>query len=148
VNVQSGGLLKRCQDMREAGAARVCEYNFEHVAALVRLGHYNYQQARQGPLSIPIQVTAVEKDGYVGAGRITRFVESQKNAGAPIRLCFFRENIPHTMLSPYDNPAGTNMFWLEALLAGAADFIADGIPFPADDPNPPEHDGWPWCRIA
>ena len=70
-----------------------------------------------------------------------------QQAHGPAALCFMLNDVPHEMLSPYEN-VDLTMYWLPELLNYAVAFIAGEEFFPVE-PNPDEGTNTgPACLIS
>ena len=78
---------------------------------------------------MPTQIVGAGDERYVSNSRLTRFAETESLA-APVALCFLPDDVPHEMLTPYEN-IGRDMYWLDDLLQGLIRFVADGEFMPA-----------------
>ena len=70
-----------------------------------------------------MQVVTAGNEKYVSNARIDNLVERQSEYG-PISFCSLPADVPHEMLSPYEN-TGQPMYWLDGLISNAVGFIVD-----------------------
>lgn len=132
--VKPGAIRERCHEWQAAGRAGFCDYRLKDVIALLDLEDRNESLYAGRSLKMPIQVVVAGDEKYVSNARIVDLVAQQSRHG-PIALCALPADVPHEMLSPYEN-TGRRMYWLEGLLDGAVGFIVDGRFFasaPGDD---------------
>ncbi len=122
--VKPRGFRAECRSWRAAGRAGFCDYRYKHVVALIDLAQINRQLYARQPLSNPIQVVAAGDDNYVSNDRIADYATAQAKFG-PISLCYMPADVPHEMLTPYEN-AGRDMYWLEPLLMDTTAFVVHG----------------------
>jgi pimeloyl-ACP methyl ester carboxylesterase len=123
-----------CDGWQAAGRAGFCDYRLKHAVALLDLEKLNRDWYRQQPFKEPVQIVAAGDEDYVSNDEIVSFVEQHQSVG-PISLCFMPDDVPHEMLSPYEN-AGTEMVWLQGLLDNAILFITESRNFPViTDPD-------------
>jgi alpha-beta hydrolase superfamily lysophospholipase len=126
---------KICDEWQAAGRAGFCDYRLKHTAGLLALDDMNEEWYEQHPFKEPVQIVAAGGEAYISNDEIVKFTEQHRSFG-PISLCFMPEDVPHEMLSPYEN-AGTEMYWLQNLLNNAVSFIVDGEAFPViAEPDP------------
>lgn len=126
--VKPRGFRAECGSWQAAGRAGFCDYRYKHVVALIDLAQINRQLYARQPLSNPIQVVAAGDDNYVSNHRIADYASAQAEFG-PISLCYMPPDVPHEMLTPYEN-MGRDMYWLEPLLMDATAFVVHGRSFP------------------
>jgi alpha-beta hydrolase superfamily lysophospholipase len=132
---------KLCDEWQSAGRAGFCDYRLKHTVALLALDDMNEEQYAQQAFNEPVQIVAAGDEQYISNDEIVSFVEQHQSNG-PISLCFMPADVPHEMLSPYEN-AGTEMYWLQGLLENAVGFIVDKQDFPMV--TDPEQDSRPDC---
>jgi pimeloyl-ACP methyl ester carboxylesterase len=142
--VKPAGRRDECRDWQTAGRAGFCDYQIKHVVALLSLESLNQALYEQQTLKTPVQIVAAGDENYVSNDKITSFTDQQR-ANGPISLCFMPDDVPHEMLSVYEN-TGRDMYWLEGLLSNAVRFIADGRVFPNDSDFSPEATDQPLCE--
>ena len=132
-----------CDGWEQAGRAGFCDYRLKDVLALVDLEALNRELWQAEPSSTPIQIIASGDEKYVSNPRIEKFVRSLQAHG-PIAACIMPEDVPHELLSPYENTE-RQMYWLGDLLNGTRAFIESGIFMPSlgDDQDP-----LPRCRLS
>jgi len=130
--VKPAGVREMCAAWQAAGRAGFCDYRFKDVIALLEIEDINNALYAEQPPTIPIQIITAGDEKYVSNPRIAAFVEQQREH-SPVSLCTLPEDVPHEMLSPYENPE-RQMYWLTGLLAGTVDFIVNGKFF-ASEPN-------------
>jgi alpha-beta hydrolase superfamily lysophospholipase len=136
IKVKSSAARKKCRDWQKMGRDGFCDYRFKHVVALIKLEKQNRHMYRQAPITLPLQIIAAGDEKYVSNEKIIEFTENQR-ANGPVGLCFLPDDVPHEMLTPFENE-GKQMYWLAALLKGVTDFIVSGTQFPvqpADEPD-------------
>lgn len=121
------GTEKPCVEKRRQGKAGYCEYQVRHVAGMKSLAHWTRREIREAPLDAQLQIIAVEHDTAVSNKRIAELLAIHENNGKT-SACAYEEGIPHSMFSRFDNP-GTDMYWLDAFLDSAVEFIVEGRPF-------------------
>ncbi len=122
--VKPRGFRAECRSWQAAGRAGFCDYRYKHVVALIDLAQINRQLDARQPLSNPVQVVAAGDDDYVSNDRIADYASAQAEFG-PISLCYMPADVPHEMLTPYEN-AGRDMYWLEPLLMDTTAFVVHG----------------------
>lgn len=122
--VKPRGLRAKCHSWQAAGRAGFCDYRYKHVVALIDLVQINRQLYARQPLSNPIQVVTAGDEKYISNDRIADYASAQVDFG-PISLCYMPADVPHEMLTPYEN-SGRDMYWLEPLLVDMAAFVAHG----------------------
>jgi len=122
--VKPGPVREQCHKWQAAGRAGFCDYRLKDVIALLELEDINQALYDEHPLKMPIQVIAAGDEKYVSNARIAELVAQQSQHG-PISLCSLPADVPHEMLSAYEN-TGRDMYWLDGLLNGAVGFIVDG----------------------
>jgi alpha-beta hydrolase superfamily lysophospholipase len=124
-----------CDEWQAAGRAGFCDYRLKHTAGLLTLDDMNEELYEEEPFKEPVQIVAAGDEAYISNDEIVNFTEQHRSYG-PISLCFMPDDVPHEMLSPYEN-AGTEMHWLQNLLNNAVGFIVDGNAFPViAEPDP------------
>ncbi len=132
--VKPAAARKACAEWQTAGRAGFCDYRLKHAVALLALDDVNEAWYLQQPFNEPVQIVAAGGDAYISNDEIVTFTEQHQSAG-PISLCFMPDDVPHEMLSPYEN-AGTEMYWLQDLLNDAVSFITESKVFPVTaDPD-------------
>lgn len=137
------GVRNECDDWQQTGRAGFCDYRLRDVLALLTLGESNRSLWRSRPTGTPIQIIASGDEKFVSNTRIEDFV-SRQHAHGPIAACVMPEDVPHELLSPYEN-IDRQMYWLGDLLNGATTFIVDGRfvgALPAKDTDLPP------CRVS
>ncbi len=122
--VKPRGMRAKCRSWQAAGRAGFCNYRYKHLAALTDLMQINRQLYARQPPSNPVQVVAAGDEKYISNHRIADFASAQVEFG-PISLCYMPTDVPHEMLTPYEN-AGRDMYWLEPLLVNTTAFVVHG----------------------
>ncbi len=122
--VKPRGLRAECRSWQAAGRAGFCDYRYKHAVALIDLVQINRQLYARQPLSNPVQVVTAGGDKYVSNSQIADYASAQVEFG-PISLCYMPADVPHEMLTPYEN-AGRDMYWLEPLLVNTTAFVVHG----------------------
>jgi esterase/lipase len=133
--VKPAARREECRAWQAAGRAGFCDYQLKHVVALLNLQDLNDALYEQESLITPVQIVAAGDENYISNDTIVSFTERQR-ANGPVSLCFMPADVPHEMLSVYEN-AGREMYWLDDLLTDAVLFIAGKDFFPADPPADP-----------
>jgi pimeloyl-ACP methyl ester carboxylesterase len=137
--VKPGAAREVCDEWQAAGRGGFCDYRLKHTVALLTLDDLNEEWYQQQSFKEPVQIVAAGDENYVSNDEIVEFVEQHRSEG-PISLCFMQADVPHEMLSPYEN-AGTEMYWLQDLLNNAVSFIVDNKLWPLianpDEPQEP-----------
>jgi len=128
--VKPGGIRRHCHDWQEMGRAGFCDYRLRDTVALLELESFNERLYAARPPMLPIQFVIAGDEKYVSNPRIRKLAARQETFG-PVGLYPLAGNVPHEMLSPYEN-TGRPMDWLGGLLGTAEDFIIGGRLFPAD----------------
>ncbi len=122
--VKPGGIRRHCHDWQSMGRAGFCDYRLRDTVALLELESLNERLHAARPPSLPIQFVIAGDEKYVSNSRIQKFAARQENFG-PLALHQLAKNVPHEMLSPYEN-TGQPMDWLGGLLDIAEGFIVGG----------------------
>jgi pimeloyl-ACP methyl ester carboxylesterase len=144
--VKPSAFRKECKSWRTAGRAGFCDYRLRHVVPLIDLEEQNRDLNRQVTLTTLIQIVGAGDERYISNDQLVSFTEQQRQNG-PISLCFMPDDVPHEMLSTYEN-VGRDMYWLAELLDDAVTFIGDGQFFPSEK-NPEQNSGAvPSCRVS
>jgi hypothetical protein len=117
------GIRDICDAWQAAGRAGFCNYRFKDVIALLEIEDINNALYAERPPTIPIQIITVGDEKYVSNTRIAELVEQQREH-SPVSHCALPEDVPHEMLSPYENPE-RQMYWLTGLLVGTVEFIVN-----------------------
>lgn len=143
--VKPASKRRECRDWAAAGRAGFCDYRLKHVVALLNLEEMNRQMYRESAFTTPVQIVAAGDEDYVSNGQIETFAERQAENG-PISLCFMPADVPHEMLSPYEN-SDVAMYWLRELLGHSVSFIADSNFFPQRSVAPEDTTDKSECRI-
>jgi hypothetical protein len=137
--VKPGAAREVCDEWQAAGRGGFCDYRLKHTVTLLTLDDLNEEWYQQQSFKEPVQIVAAGDENYVSNDEIVEFVEQHRSEG-PISLCFMQADVPHEMLSPYEN-AGTEMYWLQGLLNNAVSFIVENKLFPVianpDEPQEP-----------
>jgi alpha-beta hydrolase superfamily lysophospholipase len=128
--VKRAAAREECRQWQAAGRAGFCDYRVKHAAVLLDLEDQNRELYEQQPFKEPVQIVAAGNEAYISNDEIVDFTERHRPAG-PISLCFMPDDVPHEMLSPYEN-ANVEMHWLPDLLRYAVSFITEGQFFPAE----------------
>ena len=92
-----------------------------------------------------MQVVTAGNEKYVSNVRIANLVELQSEYG-PISFCSLPVDVPHEMLSPYEN-TGQPMYWLDGLIADAVGFIVDGKFFVSEANDKETNTAAPICQL-
>lgn len=119
-----GGIRRHCHDWQAMGRAGFCDYRLRDTVALLELETLNERLYAARPPTLPIQFIIAGDEKYVSNARIRKLAARQENFG-PVALYQLAANVPHEMLSPYEN-TGQPMDWLGGLLEMATGFIANG----------------------
>ncbi|MGI9343530.1 MAG: alpha/beta hydrolase [Gammaproteobacteria bacterium] len=127
--VKPGGIRDECDAWQAAGRAGFCDYRYEHGAALAHLAGRNRRLREERPLTLPTQIVGAGDEKYVSNRRLTSFAETERLT-APVELCFLPDDVPHEMLTPYEN-IGRDMYWLDDLMQGLVRFVVEGEFMPA-----------------
>jgi len=122
-----------CAGWQAMGRAGFCNYQLRHVVALLRLEKANREMIQAKRPAMPIQLIAAGDEQYVSNDRIEEFATNQSRSG-PVSLCFLPDDVPHEMLSPYENKDRA-MYWLGDLLSFTTAFIVDGQFVPVEEKN-------------
>lgn len=122
--VKPDSARQACIQWQLAGRAGFCDYRLEHVTALVRLMRDNQRRLLERPVSRPVQVVVAGGDTIIDNQAIEDFVAAQMAHGS-IVACHLPADVPHEILTPYEN-IGREMYWLDALLALSGAFIRSG----------------------
>jgi len=130
--VKPMGTRNLCEKWYATGRAGFCDYRLKDVIALLEIEDINDTFYEEHPPTLPIQIIIAGDEKFVSNPRIEKLVEQQRKHG-PISLCSLPEDVPHEMLSPYENRE-RHMHWLDGLLLGAVGFIVEGK-FLASEPN-------------
>jgi pimeloyl-ACP methyl ester carboxylesterase len=141
--VKPRGAREACRAWQAQGRAGFCDYRYKHVVALIDLVQINRGLYAQQPPMRPTQIVAAGDEDYVSNSRIAEYAQQQRAYGA-VSLCYMPDDVPHEMLSPYENQ-GRDMYWLDGLLAGATRFIVAGKNFPQAVAG--ESDDRPACML-
>jgi hypothetical protein len=144
--VKPSAFRKECKDWQTAGRAGFCDYRLRHAVSLIDLEDQNQELYRQVTLAMPIQIVGAGDERYISNDQLVSLTEQQRQNG-PISLCFMPDDVPHEMLSTYEN-VGRDMYWLNGLLDNAVAFIVDGEFFPTSMNSDHEPDASPGCRIT
>jgi pimeloyl-ACP methyl ester carboxylesterase len=144
--VKPASFRKECRDWQAAGRAGFCDYRLKHVVPLLDLEDMSREMLERSPLSTPLQIVAAGDEKYVSNNQIIQFSERQKEHG-PISFCFMPADVPHEMLSQYEN-ADRVMYWLPDLLDYAVNFIAREVFFPVEPRSEPNRNTLPQCRMS
>jgi alpha-beta hydrolase superfamily lysophospholipase len=144
--VKPSAFRKECKDWQTAGRAGFCDYRLRHAVPLIDLEDQNQELYRQVTLTTPIQIVGAGDERYISNDQLVSLTEQQRQNG-PISLCFMPDDVPHEMLSVYEN-VGTDMYWLADLLDNAVAFIVDGEFFPTSMNPDHDPDASPGCRIT
>ncbi len=124
LRVKTRGLRAKCRRWSEASRAGFCDYRYKHAAALVRLEEQNHDWIVRTRLTRPIQLILARGDHTISNRAIYEFSLEQMEHG-PIALCSLPEDVPHEILTPYEN-TGRKMYWLGQLLDITLKFTIDG----------------------
>lgn len=143
--VKPADFRDECDTWQAAGRAGFCNYRYEHGAALAHFAGRNRRLREERPLAVPTQIVGAGDEKYVSNSRLTRFAETERLA-APVELCFLPDDVPHEMLTPYEN-IGRDMYWLEGLLQSLIDFVAEGEFVPAQPSEADDRAGALACAI-
>jgi len=144
--VKPASFREECRSWQAAGRAGFCDYRLKHVVALVDLEDMTREMLARSPPSIPLQVVAAGDEKYISNDRIIKFSEQQKEYG-PVSFCFMPADVPHEMLSQYEN-ADLVMYWLPDLLDYSVNFIAREAFFPVESRFGKSGNASPHCRIS
>jgi alpha-beta hydrolase superfamily lysophospholipase len=143
--VKPASKRQECRDWESAGRAGFCDYQLRHVVALLQLEETNRRIYRESGFSTPVQIVAAGNEDYVSNEQIVNFVRQQEAKG-PISLCFMPADVPHEMLSPYEN-SGIDMYWLNDLLGNSVSFITGSGFFPEQNAAQETKSDESACRI-
>ncbi len=143
--VKPGGARKICAGWQAAGRAGFCEYQLKDAISLLQIEDINDALYAEQPPTMPIQVITAGDEKYVSNPRIAELVEIQREYG-PVSMCTLPDDVPHEMLSPYENRE-RQMYWLGGLLAGAIEFIVDGQFFAVEAEEDGLQTSTPACRL-
>jgi hypothetical protein len=113
---------------------------------LIDLEEQNGELYRQVTLATPIQIVGAGDERYISNNQLVSLTEQQRQNG-PISLCFMPDDVPHEMLSAYEN-VGREMYWLVDLLNNAVAFIVDGEFFPSANNLDQDPGVSPKCLIS
>jgi pimeloyl-ACP methyl ester carboxylesterase len=142
--VKPSTFRKECKGWQALGRAGFCDYRYRHVVPLLDLEGQNRDMYRQVTLATPIQIVGAGDERYISNDQLVSLTEKQRQNGS-ISLCFMSDDVPHEMLSTYEN-VGRKMYWLTDLLNGAAAFIVDGQFFPSSIKPDQDPEANPMCR--
>jgi hypothetical protein len=144
--VKPSAFRKECKDWQTAGRAGFCDYRLRHAVPLIDLEEQNGELYRQVTLATPIQIVGAGDERYISNNQLVSLTEQQRQNG-PISLCFMPDDVPHEMLSAYEN-VGREMYWLVDLLNNAVAFIVDGEFFPSANNLDQDPGVSPKCLIS
>ncbi|MFW2405830.1 MAG: alpha/beta fold hydrolase [Gammaproteobacteria bacterium] len=142
MTVKPFGIRDECKRWTEAGRAGFCDYRLDHTVALVEIGDRNDELLADTELPMRVQIIGAGDEKYVSNGKMDELANGEAER-ENISLCFLPEDVPHEMLTRYEN-VGREMYWLEGLLGRVAGFIAAGEPVPVTRPG---ESGSPKCRL-
>jgi hypothetical protein len=147
IRVKPAAFREECKRWQTAGRAGFCDYRYRHVIPLLDLEELNRELYRRQKLALPIQVVGAGDERYISNGQLVALA-AQQSKTAPTSVCFMPDDVPHEMLSQYEN-LGRDMYWLEELLQDSVAFIVKGrfIPsasFSANQNSPVN----PLCQIG
>jgi len=137
---------EECDQWQAAGRDGFCDYRYENAAALVEVAQRNRALLDETRLTLPIQIVGAGDENYVSNPELLQIAASQAENG-PIELCFLPEDVPHEMLTPYEN-ADREMYWLEGLLRVLVGFVVDGEFVPERQYRGADQNASPACVIA
>ncbi|HHQ13472.1 MAG TPA: alpha/beta fold hydrolase, partial [Chromatiales bacterium] len=113
LRVKTPALRRECRSWSDAGRAGFCDYRYKHAAALVHLEEQNHEWITQTQLTMPMQLILARGDHTISNEAIREFSRKQIEHG-PLGLCYLPEDVPHEVLTPYEN-IGRKMYWLGEL---------------------------------
>ncbi len=143
--VKHGSIRALCHGWQDDGRAGFCNYRLKDTIALLTIEDINQALNSDHPLQLPIQVIAAGAEKYVSNTQIAELVAQQREHG-PVSFCTLPVDVPHEMLSPYEN-TGRQMYWLEGLLAGAVGFIVEGRFIASEPKDDKQGSSVPDCRL-
>lgn len=121
---KSRSIRHQCHAWQATGRAGFCDYRIKDALALLQLEDINRRLYAENAVKIPIQIVTAGDEKYVSNALIADFF-ARHSAFGPISLCTLPADVPHEMLSPYEN-TGQQMYWLGGLLTASIEFVADG----------------------
>jgi len=134
--------VNTCLNGRAVGRAGYCGMAVmnSEVPALLGQEALRAISADVNPASVQFVFSA--EDPVAGNGDIIAAMKGLEQAFS----CMYPHGVPHLMVSQFDNP-GVDMYWLDSLLNGAIEFIAEGQPYPVLPGSSAQKDGINECAL-
>lgn len=113
-----------CIREAENGRHGYCDFSLSSVALMHVYGNYTADRKIKGDPKVLL--LGVEKDNTISNQVIADFAKNNNFQGLENRQgCFYRQPMPHSFLSKYDNPDKPKT-WLPSVLKHLEDFFVDG----------------------